>query len=259
MHQQRFLTPGTLIALQQTLLDLWRNRERPSAKVKALATRHMQALQRKVLLYDKAGEEHFSVISAFIKSLRGSDVDAAVYWMIRMLEAGEDPLFVLRRMVIFAAEDIGVAEPRALPLAMATVDAVRFVGLPEGTLPMTELAIFLAAAPKTNTALSTYTAARKAVVQHGALPVPLHLRNASSKVGRELGYGVGYKYPHNFSGNYVPQRYLPDPLRGARFYQPSDSGEEAALGQRLAELHGDHEAPTDAPAEPPTDAADGGA
>ena len=195
-----------------------------------------QALQRKVLLYDKGGEEHYGVVSAFIKSLRGSDVDAAVYWMVRMLEAGEDPLFVLRRMVIFAAEDIGVADPQALPLAMATVDAVRFVGLPEGTLPMTELAIYLAAAPKTNTALTTYGAARKLVLQRGALPVPLHLRNASSSTGRELGYGVGYQYPHNFSGNYVPQRYLPEEIQGARLYQPSRSGHEAALGARLAAL-----------------------
>ncbi len=211
------------------------------AEADAEGTRHLdtaaveQALQQKMLLYDKSGEEHYGVISAFIKSMRGSDADAAVYWMVRMLESGEDPLFILRRMVIFAAEDVGCADPRALQVAMAAVEAFRFIGLPEGVLPMTEACLYLSTAPKTNTALTTYAAARKAVTERGALPVPLHLRNASSKTGKDLGYGAGYKYPHNFSGNYVYQRYVPDELCGATFYEPSASGYEAEIGERLAQ------------------------
>ena len=197
-----------------------------------------EALQRKVLLYDKSGDEHYNVVSAFIKSLRGSDPDAAVYWMTRMLEAGEDPLFVLRRMVIFAAEDIGVADPRALQIAMAATDAVRFIGLPEGTLPMSEAAIYLALAPKSNSAIATYQAAKQAVVKRGALPVPLHLRNAPTKLMRELGYGTAYKYPHDFAGHHVAEQYLPDALRDATFYHPSTSGYEKTLGERLRYLRG---------------------
>jgi putative ATPase len=148
-----------------------------------------EALQRKTLVYDKAGDEHYMVVSAFIKSMRGSDPDAAVYWMARMLEAGEDPMFVLRRMVIFAAEDIGNADPNALRVAMAATDAVKFVGLPEGVLPMSQAAIYLATAPKSNTSLTTYAAAKADVEAFGALPVPMHLRNASSALGKSLGFG----------------------------------------------------------------------
>jgi len=149
-----------------------------------------EALQKRALLYDKGGDEHYAVVSAFIKSLRGTDPDAAVYWMARMLEAGEDPLFVLRRLVIFAAEDIGVADARALSVATAALDAFRFVGLPEGILPMTEAAIYLATAPKSNTALTTYAAAKADVDAQGALPVPAHLRNASSGMAKALGWGA---------------------------------------------------------------------
>lgn len=211
-----------------------------------------QALQSKVLLYDKAGDEHYNVVSAFIKSLRGSDPDAAVYWMARMLEAGEDPLFVLRRMVIFAGEDIGVADPRALPMAAATLEAVRFVGMPEAVLPMTALAIFLSTAPKSNSALNAYAAAKAAVTQHGTLPVPVHLRDGHTASARELGHGRGYKYPHDFPGHHVPQQYLPDklarplppPPAGTEdeaspfgpFYEPSDSGYERTLAERLFAL-----------------------
>lgn len=194
-----------------------------------------EALQQRVLVYDKAGDEHYAVVSAFIKSMRGSDPDAAVYWMARMLEAGEDPLFVLRRMVIFAAEDIGCADPRALQLATAALDAFRFVGMPEGVLPMTQLALYLATAPKSNTALTTYAAAREAVRRHGALPVPPHLRNASHGMARMLGHGEGYQYPHDHGG-YVAQQHLPDALRGARFYEPADAGYEKSIAGRLAEL-----------------------
>ncbi len=193
-----------------------------------------EAAQQRTLLYDKAGDEHYGVVSAFIKSLRGSDPDAAVYWMARMIEAGEDPLFVLRRMVIFAAEDIGVADSRALSVATAAVDAFRFVGLPEGILPMTEAAIYLATAPKSNTAVTTYAAAKADVEAHGALAVPAHIRNASTKLGKELGWGAGYQYPHDFAGHHVREEYLPEEIRGRRYYAPSDSGEERDIAERLA-------------------------
>ncbi|HXJ23780.1 MAG TPA: replication-associated recombination protein A [Polyangia bacterium] len=195
-----------------------------------------EAAQKRTLLYDKAGDEHYGVISVFIKSLRGSDPDAAVYWMARMIEAGEDPLFVLRRMVIFAAEDIGVADPRALSVATAAVEAFRFVGLPEGILPMTQAAIYLATAPKSNTALTTYAAAKEDVEAHGALPVPPHVRSGGGKAGKALGWGTGYQYPHDFEGHHVRQQYLPDALRGRRYYEPSDSGAERAIAERLAKL-----------------------
>jgi putative ATPase len=195
-----------------------------------------EAAQKKTLLYDKAGDEHYGVVSAFIKSLRGSDPDAAVYWMARMIEAGEDPLFVLRRLVIFAAEDIGVADPRALSVATAALDAFRFVGLPEGILPMTEAAIYLATAPKSNTAVTTYAAAKADIDAHGALPVPAHLRNASSGMGKALGWGAAYRYPHDFKGHYVREEYLPDEVRGHRYYEPSDSGEEREIAVRQAKL-----------------------
>jgi putative ATPase len=195
-----------------------------------------EAAQQRTLLYDRAGDEHYGVVSAFIKSMRGSDPDAAVYWMARMLEAGEDPLFVLRRMVIFAAEDIGVADPRALMVATAAVDAFRFVGLPEGILPMTEAVLYLATAPKTNTALTAYAAAKADVDAHGALPVPAHLRNAATPLGKSLGWGAGYQYPHDFEGHYVREEYLPEPLRGRRYYTPSGSGLEAQIAARLKGL-----------------------
>ena len=198
-----------------------------------------EALQKRTLLYDRAGDEHYGVVSAFIKSMRGSDPDAAVYWMARMIEAGEDPLFVLRRMVIFAAEDVGVADPRALMVATAAVDAFRFVGLPEGIIPMTQAAIYLATAPKTNTTITTYAAAKRDVDAHGALPVPNHIRNASTKLTKELGWGSGYQYPHDFEGHYVREEYLPDAIRGHRYYEPSDSGQERTIAERLARLRGD--------------------
>ncbi len=195
-----------------------------------------EAAQARTLLYDKAGDEHYGVVSAFIKSMRGSDVDAAVYWMTRMLEAGEDPRFVLRRIVIFAAEDVGVADPQALGVATAALAAFELVGLPEGVLPMTQAVIYLALAPKSNTALTTYAHARKLVREHGPLPVPAKLRNATSGLGKAQGHGEGYKYPHDFTGNYVPEDYLPETLVGEAIYRPSDSGFEATLAARLADL-----------------------
>ena len=192
-----------------------------------------EALQQKTLLYDKAGDAHYDIVSAFIKSLRGSDPDAAVYYLIRMLESGEEPRFLLRRMVIFASEDVGNADPRALAVAVDALRAFELVGLPEGVLPMTQAATFLATCPKSNAVLTAYSAARAAVLEQGPLPVPLKLRNAPTPLMKSMGYSGGYKYPHNFAGNYVTEEYLPDALRGSRFYQPSDNGEEAAIKARL--------------------------
>jgi putative ATPase len=195
-----------------------------------------EAAQHKTLLYDRAGDEHYGVVSAFIKSMRGSDPDAAVYWMTRMIEAGEDPRFVLRRMVIFASEDVGNADPQALGVAVSALHAVELVGLPEGVLPMTQAVVYLALAPKSNTALTTYAAARKLVRDRGPLPVPAKLRNAVTALDRASGRGEGYKYPHEFDGGYVPEDYLPDALVGEKLYQPTASGFEAELAQRLATL-----------------------
>jgi putative ATPase len=191
-----------------------------------------EALQQKTILYDKAGEQHYDLVSAFIKSLRGSDPDAAVYYMVRMLEGGEDPRFVLRRMVIFASEDVGNADPQALQTAVAALHAVELVGLPEGVLPMSQAAVYLALAPKSNTAIAAYGNARRLVQERGPLPVPLKLRNAPTKLMQGLGYGTGYRYPHNFEGHYVAEEYLPDALRGERIVTLSESGLEKALGER---------------------------
>ncbi len=197
-----------------------------------------EALQQKTILYDKAGEQHYDVVSAFIKSLRGSDPDAAVYYMVRMLEGGEDPRFVLRRMVIFASEDVGNADPQALQIAVAALQAVELVGLPEGVLPMSQAAIYLALAPKSNTAIAAYGNARRLVQEKGPLPVPLKLRNAPTKLMQGMGYGAGYRYPHNFEGHYVAEEYLPDALRGAEIVKLSESGLEKALGERWRALRG---------------------
>jgi putative ATPase len=195
-----------------------------------------RAIDKRALLYDKAGDAHYQVISAFIKAMRGSDPDAAAYWLQRMVDAGEDPLFLLRRMVIFASEDIGHADPRALQVAVAAQQAFHFVGLPEGMFALMQAATYLACAPKSNTLLRTLGAARTAVRQHGSLPVPLHLRNAATALQKRLGHGAAYKYPHDFEGSYVPEDYLPDEMRGTKLFEPRDSGEEAALRARLAAL-----------------------
>ena len=195
-----------------------------------------EALQKRTLLHDRAGDQHYDVTSAFIKSLRGSDPDAAVYWMARMIEAGEDPIFVVRRMVIFAAEDVGLADPAALSVAVAAFEAVRLVGLPEGTLPMTEAALYLALAPKSNTALLTYAKARDDVRDRGSLPVPMHLRNAPTAMMEQMGWGEGYQYPHDFLGHHVRAEYLPEELRGRRYYEPSDQGRENDLAERARRL-----------------------
>ena len=195
-----------------------------------------EALQRKVLLYDRAGDEHYSVVSAFIKSMRGSDPDAALYWMTRMLEAGEEPRFVLRRMVIFASEDVGNADPQALVVAVAALQAYELMGLPEGTLPMTQAVTYLSLAPKSNAVIRAYGKAKETVQETGTLPVPPHLRPAPTPLMKRMGFGSAYQYPHDFEGTWVRQQYLPDALLGRRFYEPGESGAEKALKQRLDEL-----------------------
>ena len=191
------------------------------------------ALQNPALLYDRAGDQHYWLISAFIKSVRGSDPDAAVYWLARMLEAGEDPLFVARRLVILAAEDIGLADPHALGVAVAAQQAAHFIGMPEGYLPLTEATLYLAAAPKSNSALRAYQAAAADVAETLHQPVPLHLRNAVTGLGRAMGYGSGYRYAHDHEGGVVEQEHLPESLAGHRYYDPSDHGAEREIAERL--------------------------
>ena len=192
------------------------------------------AMQKAPLLYDKGAEEHYNVISAFIKSMRGSDPDAAIYWLARMIEAGEDPLFIARRMVIFAAEDVGNADPRALQMAVATQQAVHFIGMPEGRIPLAQAVTYLATAPKSNAAYVAVGEAQKEVRQSGALPVPHHLRNAPTGLMKDLGYGKDYQYAHNQENSVVTQGHLPDTLVGTKFYRPKESGYEKMIAERLA-------------------------
>ena len=192
-----------------------------------------EAMQRKALLYDKGGDEHYNVISAFIKSMRGSDPDAAVYWLARMLEAGEDPLFIARRMVIFASEDIGNADPSAVQVAVAVKDAFHFVGMPEGWIPLSQGVTYLASAPKSNASYKAYLSALEDVKEKGALGVPLHIRNAPTPLMKDLGYGKGYKYPHNHGGH-IEQSYLPEELQGKEYYKPTENGFDKEIKERLA-------------------------
>jgi len=192
-----------------------------------------EAMQRKALLYDKDGEEHYNVISAFHKSLRGSDPDAALYWLARMIGAGEDPLYVARRMVRFASEDIGLADPQALSIALLSMQAFHFIGLPEGELALAEAAVYLATAPKSNAVYVAYEKARRDVQERGALPVPLHIRNAPTPLMEELGYGQGYKYAHDYAGGVVQQEYFPEELGAQAYYHPTDRGQEKIISQRL--------------------------
>jgi putative ATPase len=194
------------------------------------------ALQSPALLYDRAGDQHYWLISAFIKSVRGTDPDAAVYWLARMLEAGEDPLFVARRMVILAAEDVGLADPNALGVAVAAQQAAHFIGMPEGFLPLAEAALYLAAAPKSNSVLRAYVAASSDVAETLHQPVPLHLRNAVTGLGRAMGYGSGYRYAHDHEGGVVEQQHLPESLAGRRYYEPSTNGVEREVGERLTSI-----------------------
>jgi putative ATPase len=211
------------------------------ARERGVATLDVAALAETMdkapLLYDKAGEEHYNVTSAFIKSMRGSDPDAAIYYLLRMVEAGDDPLFLLRRMMIFASEDIGNADPRALYVATSADAAFRRMGMPEGMYPLAQCAIYLACAPKSNAVKNAWQKAKATIEERGALPVPKKLRNAVTGLMRSEGYGADYKYAHDYEDGIVPgETYLPDELAGEKFYEPTDRGEEARIAQRLAAL-----------------------
>jgi len=192
-----------------------------------------RAMERKALLYDKTGDEHYNLISAFHKSLRGSDPDAAAYWLGRMLSAGEDPLYVARRMVRFASEDIGNADPHALRVALSAMEAFRFLGQPEGELALVQAAVYLATAPKSNSIYTAYGAVKAVIDKYGALPAPLHIRNAPTALMRGIGYGKDYKYAHDYKDAYTPQDYLPEKLDGRYFYKPTDRGYENRIKQWL--------------------------
>jgi putative ATPase len=195
-------------------------------------------LQRQVI-YDKSGEEHYNLISAFIKSIRGSDPDAALYWMARMLKGGENPLFIVRRMVILASEDIGNADPRALEVAVAAMEAVKFVGMPEAGIILSHAVTYLASAPKSNASYMAYNKVRKFLKDHPNERVPLHLRNAPTELMKEAGYSEGYKYPHDYPGHFVEESYFPDGVKKKIFYEPTDLGWEKKIKERLKKLRGD--------------------
>lgn len=207
-------------------------------------TRHItreiveEVIQRKFLIYDKEGEEHYNLISALHKSMRGSDPDAALYWLGRMLEAGEDPLYIARRLIRFASEDVGNADPRALQVAVSAMQAYQFVGSPEGDLALAQSAVYLACAPKSNALYTAYSKVKKDIQETQALPVPLHIRNAPTSLMKKLGYGKGYKYPHNFPDSYIEEDYLPENLKGRIYYKPTDNGFEAEIKKRLEKWRG---------------------
>jgi putative ATPase len=193
-----------------------------------------QAMQRRAILYDKDGDAHYDTISAFIKSLRGSDPDAALYWLAKMIYAGEDPRFIVRRMIIFASEDVGMADPQGLQVAVAAARALEWVGLPEAQYNLAHAAIYLATAPKSNSA-GGYFAALEDVQREGKVQVPRHLQDAS-RDGAALGHGEGYLYPHDFPGHWVEQQYLPDALQGRVYYRPGNLGYEAEVTDRLRRM-----------------------
>jgi len=246
--QQVTVDPGTIdrlvalsggdarIALNSLELAVQAAEKDASGAVRVTVTDIEGALQSPALLYDRAGDQHYWLISAFIKSVRGTDPDAAVYWLARMLEAGEDPLFVARRMVILAAEDIGLADPHALGVAVAAQQAAHFIGMPEGFLPLAEAALYLAAAPKSNSVLRAYVAASSDVAETLHQPVPLHLRNAVTGLSRAMGYGAGYRYAHDHEGGVVEQQHLPTSLAGRRYYEPSRNGDEREVEERLISI-----------------------
>lgn len=199
----------------------------------------VQRLQQNPLAYDKDGEMHYDIISAFIKSIRGSDPDGALYWLARMVEGGEDPAFIARRLVISASEDIGLANPNALLLANAAFDAVMKIGWPEGRIPLAEATVYLATSPKSNSAYEGINHALELVRQTGNLPVPLHLRNAPTKLMKQLGYGNDYKYAHAYQGNFVKQQFLPDDVADTRIWHPQANAQEAKLKERMLSLWGE--------------------
>lgn len=195
-----------------------------------------EAIQQRALSYDKDGDNHYDVISAFIKSMRGSDPDAALYWLARMIYAGEDPRFIARRIVIQAAEDIGNADPLALVVATAAAHAVEYVGMPEAQIPLAQATIYLACAPKSNASYKGINRAMKDVAEKRAQPVPIHLRDTNYRGARVLGHGKGYKYPHDFPGHWVEQQYMPEGIKTEPYYEPSENGREAKIKEKLKEL-----------------------
>lgn len=198
-----------------------------------------ERLQQNPLAYDKDGEMHYDIISAFIKSIRGSDPDAAIYWLARMIEGGEDPAFIARRLVISASEDIGLANPNAMLIANAAFDSVMKIGWPEGRIPLAEATVYLASSPKSNSSYMAINEAIQRVKQSGNQPVPLHLRNAPTQLMEELGYHEGYKYAHDYEGNFVEQQFLPDALKKARFWHPQNNPQEAKIKEHMIKLWGD--------------------
>lgn len=199
-----------------------------------------ERLQQNPMAYDKGGEMHYDIVSAFIKSIRGSNPDAAVYWLARMIAGGEDPAFIARRLVISAAEDIGLANPNALLLANATFDALQKIGWPEGRIILSECVVYLATSPKSNSAYNAINEALEFVDQTGNLPVPLHLRNAPTKLMKEMGYGADYKYPHSYPGNFVEQDYLPHEIRDKKFWNACQNPQEARMTERMDALWSKH-------------------
>jgi putative ATPase len=199
-------------------------------------------MQKRSLLYDREGEEHYNIISALHKSMRGGDPDASLYWLARMLEAGEDPLYVARRLVRFASEDIGNADPQALLVAVAAKEAVHFIGMPEGNTALAQAVIYLATAPKSNAVYEAYLKVQKDVSEGENPPVPLHIRNAPTGLMKELGYGGDYKYPHDYPDKIVDQEYLPEALRGRHYYHPGDNGFESVIRKRMEEWVGKRQA-----------------
>jgi putative ATPase len=196
----------------------------------------LSSVLQKTILYDKGGEEHYNLISAFIKSIRGSDPDAALYWMVRMLEGGEDPLFITRRMVILASEDIGNADPTALQVAVSAKEAVQFIGMPEAGIILSQVVVYLASAPKSNAAYIAYSRARKFVKENPDFQVPFHLRNAPTILMKEAGYGKEYKYPHDFPGHFIKENYFPEGIKKKKFYEPQNIGYEKRIKERLEYL-----------------------
>ena len=221
------------------ILELVVEAEGDTADIVITDEKVMERLQQNPLSYDKDGEMHYDIISAFIKSIRGSDPDGALYWLARMVEGGEDPAFIARRLVISAAEDIGLANPNALLLANAAFDAVMKIGWPEGRIPLAEATVYLATSPKSNSAYEGIGTALSLVQQTGNLPVPLHLRNAPTKLMKQLGYGKDYKYAHAYKGNFVQQQFLPDDVQNQRIWHAQDNPAEAKLKDRMVQLWGE--------------------
>ena len=221
------------------ILELVVEAEGDTADIVITDEKVMERLQQNPLAYDKDGEMHYDIISAFIKSIRGSDPDGALYWLARMVEGGEDPVFIARRLVISAAEDIGLANPNALLLANAAFDAVMKIGWPEGRIPLAEATVYLATSPKSNSAYEGIGTALSLVQQTGNLPVPLHLRNAPTKLMKQLGYGKDYKYAHAYKGNFVQQQFLPDDVQNQRIWHAQDNPAEAKLKDRMVQLWGE--------------------